>query len=343
MSTYNSKRGRYAADSEWGELYGLKPTELSDEQLEKINFNKLLEFVETDTRAEKLVGNKLLTDPMDKIEQMKSLTDEEIQARPYLLSRYNEFVATRDDDIDAKASAYYSDGRSKWVRWGLLNQENRHKEIKRLITEKQSIVNLKEFDHQELYNSDPYLANDLIKLVIKTGHTEHIMTLLNTVDHAGMYRKYPEIGGLVINHAFKAGTKVLRRTIEKMPKEVYLAILPKMFEQVSGIYEYALCHTDTPRGYALQALRVIAKRRNIPPIKTPITTSMLKDLPPVLRLDVLESIMYNSSKESGLPFPDLDEDTLRHILFTTSIRHNRRVDYVVNKFKQLKGETNEQI
>ena len=68
---------------------------------------------------------------------------------------------------------------------------------------------------------------------------------------------------------------------------------------------------------------------------------MLKELPPVLRLDVLESIMYNLENTSHIPFIDLTEDDLRHILFTTSIRHNRRVDYVVNKFKQLKGENNE--
>lgn len=339
---YSHKLRRYSADSEWGEIFGLKSTELSDEQLKKISFNKLIEFIESDARAEKIAGDKLLTDDISSLEPVKSLSEEEIKSRPYFLSKYNEFVALRDKDIDEKANSWDS-GRSKWVRWSLLNDENRQKEIRRVLSEKDSVVNLREMDYQSLYSINKYLANDLIKHVVKVGYTENVMTMLNSIDHQNIYQKYPEIGGSIILHAFKVGDKVLRRTVEKMPKEVFLAVLPKMFEQPQNIYLYALCSEYTPKGYALKALRAIGKRRNIPTIRTPITTSMLKELPPVLRLDVLESIMYNLDSSSNNPFIDLTEDDLRHILFTTSIRHNQRVDYVVSRFKQLKAKNNEQI
>ena len=338
---YSHKLRRYSADSEWGEIFGLKSTELSDEQLKKISFNKLVEFIESDPRAEKIVGDKLLTDDMASLEPVKSLGEEEIKTKSYFLSKYNEFVALRDKDIDESSKNHWERDRAKWVRWSLLNDENKQKEIRRTLGEKDSVVNLREMDYQSLYGINRHLANDLIKHVVKTGYTDHVMTMLNSIDHQSIYQKHPETGGSIILHAFKVGDKVLRRTVEKMPKEVFLAVLPKMFEQPQNIYLYALCSEHTPKGYALKALRAVGKRRNIPTIKTPITTSMLKELPPVLRLDVLESIMYSLDSSTDNPFIDLTEDDLRHILFTTSIRHNQRVDYVVSKFKQLKAKNNE--
>jgi len=334
--TYGQRRYiRYSESSKWGELYGLLPSDLTNEQLKKLSFKKLVEFAATDKRAEKLVAESLMTEDMNNLRYLENLEDKELQGLPLFLDKYNEFVVKRSKAIDGKTSSW-SDDRTRWVRWELLNDKNRKREINRRLNGSRSVAILANIDYQWLRKSDVELANKTILHVMDKGSTKETLQMLSTINHSELYREHPLVGAQLVTKSFKNSGKVLESIISKMPKEVYLAILPKLFEQPKGAYMYAVCNPHTPKKQALKALRAIAKKRSIPNIKIPIDVGMLKDLPPVTRLDILESIMRNVSKTEDLPFTDLTEEKLRHMLFTAVIRHTNRVEFVVNTFNKYK-------
>lgn len=329
-------RFRRSKDCEWGKLFGLEPTDLTVDQLQKMELGKLIEFIPLDSRVEKLVSDRLLTVDIKDIADLNRLKTEELSDLQYFLDKYNECIRLRSDDIDGECkSRYWNNDRERYVRWHLLDDANKMEEVNRWNNGKDNIVPKEEIDYTWLYDKSPTLGNATVSNVIKSAPHKVAMQMLNTIDHSSIYSKYPETGGKLINWGFENPGRKLHKIISSMPKEVYLAILPKMFECNKYVFSHALCSKYTPDNYAVKALKGIAGRKKIPTIELPIATKTLEKLPPVTRLNVVESVLLNCG--SNMPFSDLTEDKLRHMLFTAVIRHTNRVEWVVSRFKQLKG------
>ena len=78
--------------SENGNLFGLSSTDLTEEQLNKVDIYKLAEFLNTDERVEKIICDKLFTESPNKIQQISTASWSNFIGRENLLKAYNEFV-----------------------------------------------------------------------------------------------------------------------------------------------------------------------------------------------------------------------------------------------------------
>jgi hypothetical protein len=301
---------KYSQTCAWGELFGLDIKSLSDEHLNNISPAKLIEFIKIDPRVEKIVGDKIINDT----KAMPALTaissfEEEIATCQYFVSKYNELYAKISGDISKKLKSDYYYNRGNYIYWGLLNEENRKIEFSIFSKSEDSIINVSNIDYDWLYKNDAALADSIIDRVM---------------------RDYPHPSSAIIH------------LIKNIPVHKLDSFLPKLFKEDKQVYMYALENPNLPEEYTSRALRVTTKRTKIPNINAKITETVLKKLPTVTRLEVLESILrcghyqYRLSHVArGLKFEGITEEVLRNLLFGNVIRHNSRVENVIKRFKEL--------
>ena len=83
------------------------------------------------------------------------------------------------------------------------------------------------------------------------------------------------------------------------------------------------------------SVRAIAGNKRIPKINVELDESILKELPPVMRLKLLESLLIHM-RGGKVSFTDVKtEEKLKPLLFGTAIKYNDRVQTVVQRFKYL--------
>jgi hypothetical protein len=296
------RRYRYSADSEWGDLFGLAPEDLSEEQLKKVKFGKLIELVNEDSRAEKVAGDKLMTCGIKEIARIDKLDEKELKELPYLLMQYNKCIRQRTKILEKEEETNYSTNRHGYVLWPILDKSNRAKEFARWIDGKKSIIETGEINYPWLYDNYGWLADQVVEKILK-------------------------------NSNYNSGAAV--RLVKNIPEEPTKKYIARIFECNRNIFAHALSNQYTPRNYIVKALREIAGKKKVPGLRVTLDKSMLLELPSVMRLRVLESLLIymRSGKVSFSDIPS--EEELKPLLFGTAIKYNARVQYVVKRFKYL--------
>jgi hypothetical protein len=307
-------------------MFGLSPRDLTDEQLTKLDFKKLLELLDKDPRVEQIVGDKLLDESVESLEYFKNFESGELDNYKYVLKQYNSYYRREKGEMKKKNS-YYS-YRSDSVFWHMLDSCNRQLELKRWADKEDSIINEDNVDYEWLYTNNVKLADEVAERAIANGKSRYHGSINSSTLHL----------------------------LKHMPRHKVDDLMPKIFELDKNVYMYALTNEYLPQKYTAKALRVLAKRRNIPTIHAKITPAVLQKLPTVMRLEVIEAIMYyhsnnntsyrrraryshhNNRNTASLPFVDMNEEKLKALLFGSSMRHNHRVEKVVKRYKTLTGE-----
>jgi len=294
-------RWRSSASSEWGELFGLTPADLTDEQLDKVSFRKLIELANQDTRVEKVLGDKMLKATKEDLEHLARLEDAEVKELPYLVSQYNKCLRERGPVLEKEKSKKYYDNRSDYVFWRLMNKSNKGKEFARWIDGKDSIVDSDKIDYEWLFQSYPWIADQVVNKILKgaTGYNK--------------------------NSAI--------RMVCNLPEEPTKRYVEQICEKDKSIYVHLLSNRYTPRKNIIKCLREVAGRVRVPKLSVELDKSMLLELPPVMRLKLLESLLIHM-RSGHVKFTDIStEEELKPLLFGTAIKYNSRVEQIVRRFK----------
>ena len=291
---------RYGSRADWGDIFGLKAEDLTIAQLKKLKIEKLIEFATTDPRVEQIIGDCIAYTVEHKdVTVLNKLTDEEFKGLSYLKAKYNECISLNSDALSVLSDSYYEPSRSDYVWWKRLSNENKAQEFARWINGKQSIINPCKIDYLWLEEKHPWLVDPVIKKVIE-GSQDSIIEMIPQLSEIRM-----------------------------------LQYIDKIFECDKFTYAHSLSNKHTPRRYVIKALRAIAGKKIVPNIRVSLGKSILRELPPVMRLKVLESLLLHM-RDGTVAFDDIDtKEDLGVLLFGTAIKYNDRVQLVVKRFQHL--------
>jgi len=279
---------RYSsAISGWGKIFGIPIFSLTNEQLEVLDFNKLIECVELDSRVAPVICKKIegRTDTLIQLNKISEILSD----FPDLIKKYNECVRR-----ERKAEPF---NRIYYIRWELLDDENKEIEVLRLAENKSSMAPDNEVDYEWLNQRNPSLCDALIK---------------RTIDR---------------RHYYKIG---LYHMLSSLPAEKVKPILKDI-----GI-ENVLVSPYANEEQTIKALRRLHKRYYLPPINVKLTAKIWSLLPPIMRLDLIESVMRHNNTVKSI-VDNMSEEELRTLLFPSIVRYPRRVESVINRYKYWKG------
>jgi hypothetical protein len=116
------------------QLFGITFESLTDEQLEKINTHKLVEFLGKDVnKVSRIIGDRFAK--CDLIE-LRELTQKCLQEVPYIYEKYNEMFIARRSEI------LRHDARREFFHWEALNKANKMLEFERYLDEEDSLISV---------------------------------------------------------------------------------------------------------------------------------------------------------------------------------------------------------
>jgi hypothetical protein len=292
---------RYGANAGWGEIFGLSPNDLTVQQLEKINTQKLTELIALDSRCHIVLADRFEKINIADLSFLSNLDVAEINLSPYLLQKYNEMVRLRANDIETSSKSNYGNYRDRYIYWKMLDIINKKEECVRWIDNKDSVFNASRVDYTWLYNTYPDISDNIVIKVL-----------------------------------YENSSSAIANVVTGLPKDPLLAHIDIIFSRDRSTYVHALSNKNTPKAYIVKALRAIAGRqRGIPSIQVELSKEILSELPPTMRLELLESLILNL-RGIKLTFSDIKtSEDLHALLFGTVIKHTRRVQYVTDRFKMM--------
>ena len=292
--------------SEWGSIFGLTASDLTDTQLEKISFGKLLEFVE-DPRAEKLLIAKL--ENAEAWEQERIYTvEKELSALENFKITYNDWIrkgCPKKSPVNENSYYYNYNYRQHAIRWSLLDDKNREAEFDTYLRGSYSIINFRDLDLQWGWSKQPEKTKELAVKVLKENGSPHDMN----------------------------------RLLEKIPKEHTKELVPLLFQRKDKSFHVAaLSSPHLSDRHIVKALKTWAKIVHNPEIKAKIKISHLNRLPPITRLEVLEKLVY---KNLSITTDIQNEEELKQLVFSSMMKYYQRVQNLLKDYKRYTGVKNE--
>lgn len=299
-SKYSSQR------AQWGEIFGLTSNDLTTQQLEKITIGKLLEFTSSDSRIEKIIGDKVVSanTKWEDLSALSNLDDDDVKKVPYITQKYNEFIATH---ACPNESCY---GRDRYIIWKFLNKENKVKECKDWLNDQRASFSPNKDDFDWLFAEYLDVAKSIANKIMSSSsrYYGHYYYSDKEQHYKNMLPSFPE--------------DFLKEKIDFISK------------QVKPFPLYLLSNKFTPLDYAEKLLRSIAGKTHIPSMFIKLGNDLLTRIPPVMRLNLVESLLYNM-RDGYVEFVDVkDESDLNALFFGTAIKYNTRVQKVVDSFKK---------
>lgn len=289
-----------------GTLFGLTSKDLTVEQLAKVEFKKLVEFINEDDRVEQILCDKMKN---IQLSQLSVLRHQNINGNRFIhLTRtYNDRIRSISDSEVKKDFGYSYVNRYDYIFWTLLDKENRIKEIDRWSKGESSVVRNENIDFAWLFANDREFANQITKNVIS-----------RTPDYDA--------------------EAIVSNLVQHLPKEEIENVIPTVKEKYSKRYKDAylniLSNPNMPTKYIIDALRILSKKTRSPKIAIKIDEKMLRELPPITRLETLENIYRNFDRYRGHnPISGIGEDKIRSLLFSAVIKHPNRVEELIKGMK----------
>jgi hypothetical protein len=285
--------------AEYGDLFGLTPNDLTEQQLSKISVQKLIEFIDLDSRVDSVLESKVVN-TINGNDFLKSIIPERVTYIPNTAAKYNQIIRAGQTDIDDLISKSYYVRRENFVFWNILDIENKVEECRRWTEDKITTFSTDKIELDEIYPVAPDVCEKML-----------VHSVTKNVGAA--------------------------RIIKRAPKEVLLKYLEDpIFKAHKGIYEHVLSNEHTPDEYVSKALRAIAGRsKNLPQINVTLSKAILSELPPVMRLALFETLFYEMNG-IGIKFKDINSpEDLHSLLLGVSIHKNTRVIKLLNRFTSM--------
>lgn len=291
--------------NEWGDIFGLSPTELPTELLKSINIEKLMEFISIDHRVPSIISEKLLSGELttDNVLYLMRNDTSILKKYPNIVFAYNKFLEKNANTIN---SGYFYN-RSRIIVWDMLNTENKKIEVSNWVNEKRSIINPSSVDYNWLYDNCPEVADDLVEKIWK--------------DRFGYHPS--------------CNTK-FRHMVTTIPAQKIEDVMSRVFESKNKDFIMeSLGNPLLSESRTTKALRIYANRIAVPKVNAKISKSMLETLPPITRLNAMEKLVHNL----GI-LDSISEDEFRVLLFGSVVRYPRRVEVAVKIFKRNRSLKN---
>jgi hypothetical protein len=280
-------------------LYGLNANDLTEEQLQKVHYYKLIEIADTDDRIPKILADRLPTADLDQLSQFRT-NYQKFSKDKYFLDKYNEFYRNRSD-------IHLSWQKHNFVFWSFLDDKNKATEAEIFKNRGQNgqytILDNESFDFIWGWNHDQELTRKIADKIFSYNYNYYCS---------------------------------LRPFIQTATRELYLEYLPKVLSLIK-IKKYGLSvvllNEHTPERNAIQALRSFSKsQQEISGVKFKITKAVLQRIPPVMRLNALEKILVH--KENYQALTDIQSpDDLKELVFGTTIKYPSRVEKLLKTYK----------
>ena len=283
----------------WGNICGLRSTDLSVDLLKKLEFEKLLECLDYDPRVQHIISARLLDQTTQSVRYFSKIPKEIILKYPNIISIYNRFLEKNRKEID-KPYFYY---RSNLVLWHMLDDHNKKKELENWINKKESIIRESTIDYTWLYNKYPTIAEDLRKKVWAEKDR-------------GSY--------------YQSGLKNMIRNIPKSHANEFMDEVFKLSSKTLKLQ--ALSNPYLQDKYIIKALKIAAKRTHIPTVKVTIKKEIIEKLPTVTRLEILEKFVANKVDIVGVD----STEKFKELLFGAVMRHPGRVENIVKRFEYIR-------
>lgn len=284
--------------SGWGDICGLSPSDLPDDLLRKINFEKLLECLEIDERVSHLVAAKMLEVNISSIQYIKNIPEATIFKFPNIISMYNRYIEKNSDTINTK-NRYE---RARIVFWNLLDERNKEKEVLRWIGKLSSVVNANSVDYKWLFEKHPDTADQLVKKVW---------------EQKGSY------------HYGRWGQDELKHMIKNIPESKLEEVMSEVFKGSKHLQLEALGNPNLKEEHIVKALKIFAKKSYVPNVRAKVSKSILEKLPTITRLEVIEKLV----SQRATIYDIKSEDDFKSLLFGSIIRYPGRVERAVEKFR----------
>lgn len=298
--------GRYSYSySDAGEMFGLKSTDLTEEQLKKVNIAKLFEFLSYDDRSGNIVAEKMALDPTsnDWCDPLNNVADIVNEKYPNIVTTYNRIIKeypAGDDD-------YYR--KCRFI-WPLMDEDLRVEEIQRWTSGRTSIVDGTNLDYKWAFERFPDVAKSAVEKALST-------------EHSGYGYRY-------------TARRSIYHMIDSLPGDKIEEIVPQVKARGIDTYLRLLNNPETPRKHLVDLLRTAHGRTYMPDMQMKIDVEILSKLPPIMRLDMAEKILQSSGVRADLlDFKDIDE--FRTLFMSSVIKYQKRVEMMMQRFRHLKG------
>lgn len=297
--------GKYSrVSNNWGEVFGLSPQDLTPNQMMSIKFEKLIEFLTIDPRAEYIASARIFREEPSKLQYFSHLSEDEVLSCPRLLEAYNRYIRVNRAKIDTT--------NRKSLIWHMLDEENREYEIQRWSVNRESIIKDHNIDYEWLAEKHPEKIENKI---------EHYKKRLKEDEH----------------YTYAWGWEGVKHAISKAPSPYIDQIGDILFDKKNRkknkeLQLQTLENKHLSSKHAALALKVGAKRLYWPKIKAKITKDILEQLPTVTRLEALEKLVRHRVPIHGLE----DESDFKALMLAAMMRHPERVERVARMYKNIK-------
>lgn len=288
--------------NKWGDICGLKATDLSIDLLKKIKFEKLLECLDDDPRVPHMIAARMLDEKIDTVSYIRHVPKDIVLKYPNIISVYNRYIEKNEYMI----GSHYK--RKELMLWYILNEENRKKEAQKWLDNQVTIISETNIDYEWFCDKHPNIADEMIEMMWKQEN--------------GYKWRQDGLEYMIANIPKCKINDIMKRVFQSKNKDLHLA---------------ALSNKDLPETYTAKALKVMAKRVNIPEINATINKKVLTLLPTITRLEVIERLIRRRVKIKDIK----NKDDFKTLFLGSIMRYPRRVEYAVNSFHYIRSEENE--
>lgn len=283
-------------------LFGLKPEDLTVEQLKKVHIEKLIQMLSKDKRIGGVLSELIALDVNGtNISKYFSLSQKDWDENVEMKNAYNS-VLNISNGFGSKLNSkdYYRSSRVQYIIWRGLNETRRLEELNRFLNNETHSVMFEELDYNWLEQSD---FNFALKVCRKQ------------LSDRDFY------------------TKRMIRSISK-------TLITVLYPEIKTLHKYhwmeLLANPNTPELYLESLLRVYAKysKNDLIDVCVPIPKKVLQALPPVTRLDVLEKLVIGAqAKKIFVEFKT--EEEIKELVFCVLTKYTDRVERLLKRYRLL--------
>jgi hypothetical protein len=298
-----------------GELFGLPCSDLTNEQLDKISTEKMIEFLPSDPRVQPLLSARMIKDTEAKeLDAYKHLDEEDWKTYTLLRAAYNELLTATNLFAVKFNDSYSYRYRANYIFWPALNNELKLREIQQFLAGQSSVATPETIDYAWIDSYRPELSKEVMRFIVARECSSY--------DRRATLR--------IITTANTDILKEMEGSIFKLDKVYQLRMLS---------------NPNTPEEWLDGLLRIYAKRipYNVPDIHRALSHNVLAKLPPITRLEVMERLVYKSSRDNLTKIlPDIKtSEDFRELLFGALTRHSDRVIKLIKDYNRKVGIDNE--
>jgi len=249
-----------------GNVLGIPVGDLSDPQLMKLNFSNLVSLLGDDTRIPKLVVSRMNEGSLTEdngIREVVSITA--INNFPEIIEAYNNYYEKHLIDIGNCHYSYYGKPNKTYsVKWSLLSDKNRAVEVRRYTDGLSSAFNYGNVDYKWLNKYDSGLCAATVEKIILAGNISSFGRMVPHMSKA-------DINGICDKHFSSR----------------------KQRDGQNQMAMQTIGNEGLSDKYTVLALKEISKYdNNLPDINVDITLAHLKELAPIMRMKLLEQLLY---------------------------------------------------